>query len=269
MTETALIALLCRTADRAPDSGEATQTLAAELGHRIGLEPRLIGSPAPSSRGHFEDDLRESRGCLTEAGGQIDDALSAGTRPLLIAHDCSIALTTLPAVARHHPDAIVVWLDAHGDFNTPDTTASGYLGGMALAGACGLWDAGLTEDPPVDPAHVITCGVRDVEGAEQVALERSGVGRIEHPALLAQSLTGRPVYVHLDLDVLDSSILPTSFPAPGGMSEGGLRALLSDIASSASELLGAEISGFAHPELAELVASIVAPLAMAGQALEA
>ena len=53
--------------------------------------------------------------------------------------DCSVCITTLPArrcAAR--PDARVLWLDAHGDFNTPDTTPSGFLGGMCLAGACGL-----------------------------------------------------------------------------------------------------------------------------------
>ena len=61
----------------------------------------------------------------------MDDALAAGEVPVLLAPECSIALTTLPAVAGHRPDAKVLWLDAHGDFNTPQTTASGYLGGMA------------------------------------------------------------------------------------------------------------------------------------------
>ena len=52
-------------------------------------------------------------------------------------------MTTLPTVLRHVPEARVVWLDAHGDFNTPATTPSGFLGGMCLAAACGRWDAGL------------------------------------------------------------------------------------------------------------------------------
>ena len=43
---------------------------------------------------------------------------------------------------RLDPDVRIVWLDAHGDFNTPETSASGYLGGMCLAAACGRWDAG-------------------------------------------------------------------------------------------------------------------------------
>ena len=137
---------------------------------------------------------------------------------------------------------------------------------MGLAGACGLWDAGLTSDAPLDPGRVITCGVRDVEGGEQVALERRGVVRIEHPALLARALAGREVFVHLDLDVLDASVLPAQFPAPGGLSEDGLQDLLHDVATSC-ELVGAEITGLTDPDLAGLAASIVEPLALAAELL--
>jgi len=264
--ETSLVALLCRTSDRARESGIATEAFAIELGDLIDREPRLIGSPGLSRDARFEDDLRTSRGCLLEAGGQIDDALTAGTRPVLLAGDCSIALTTLPTVARHRPDAYVLWLDAHADFNTPETTVSGYLGGMGLAGACGLWDAGLSSDAPLDPARVITCGVRDVEGGEQVALERAGVVRIEHPALLSHAVAGREVFVHLDLDVLDASVLPALFPAPGGLTEDGLSGLLHEVATSC-ELIGAEITGLTDPDLAGLAASIVEPLALSVELL--
>ena len=64
---------------------------------------------------------------------------------MLLAADCSMSMTTLPTALRHQPEARVLWLDAHGDFNTPDTTPSGYLGGMCLA-AAGEWDAGLGDD---------------------------------------------------------------------------------------------------------------------------
>ena len=262
----AIVALLYRTADRVPNSGEASEALATELGDLAGLHARFIGTPAESRSARYDDDLRDSRGGLLEAGGQVDDALSAGQRPVIVAGDCSIALTTLPVVARHHPDAFVLWLDAHADFNTPETTASGYLGGMGLAGACGLWNAGLTNDEPLDPGRVLTCGVRDVEGGEQVALERAGVVRIEHPALLARALAGSKVFVHLDLDVLDASVLPAQFPAPDGLSEDGLMDLLHDVATSC-ELIGAEITGLTDPDLAGLAASIVEPLALAAELL--
>ena len=107
------------------------------------VEARISAAPGETRDTGFDEDLRDSRGCLLEAGGQVDDALTAGSVPVLLAADCSVCLTTLPAALRHRPDAKVLWLDAHGDFNTPDTTPSGYLGGMCLAGACGEWDAGL------------------------------------------------------------------------------------------------------------------------------
>ncbi len=138
-----LIAMRCRTSDRFAGAPEGVEQLAPRVGEALGLEPRYIGSSPEVRETRFEDDLRESRGCLLEAGGQIDDALAAGDVPVMFAGDCAIALTTLPAAIRNRPDARLLWLDAHGDFNSPDTTGSGYLGGMCLAGACGIWDTGL------------------------------------------------------------------------------------------------------------------------------
>jgi arginase len=253
-----VVGMLCRTSDRSPSGAAGTEALAQELASRRGVEPRLIGSPEEARPGQWADDLRDSRGCLLEAGGQIDDALAAGGYPVMVASDCSICLTTLPAVMRHRPRATILWLDAHGDFNTPDTTTSGFLGGMCLAGACGLWDAGFGL-PRVDPAAVVMCGVRDLDGGELVLLETHGVVRMTRPGLLADALAGREVFVHLDLDVLDPSILPVQFPAPGGLSDGGLRTLLAEVAGTC-ELIGCEITSFGSPELTELIATVVDPL---------
>ena len=123
VTDASVIALRCRTSDRTPGGVRGVDALAPRLARLLGVEARLIGSPSgPRGGAGFEDDLRDSRGCLLEAGGQVDDAMSAGRFPVLLASDCSICITTLPAVLRHVPDATVLWLDAHGDFNTPDTT---------------------------------------------------------------------------------------------------------------------------------------------------
>jgi arginase family enzyme len=253
-----LIGMLCRTSDRSPDGAAGTRALVDELATRVGVEPRLIGMPEEARAAPWKDDLRDSRGCILEAGGQVDDALAQGDYPVLVASDCSICLTTLPAVVRHRPGATILWLDAHGDFNTPDTTTSGFLGGMCLAAACGLWDAGF-DVPKVDPGSVVMCGVRDLDGGELVLLETHGVVRMTRPGLLAETLSGREVFVHLDLDVLDPSVLPAQFPAPGGLSDGGLRTLLAEVAGAA-ELIGCEITSFGSPELAELIATVVDPL---------
>jgi len=253
-----LVALACRTSDREPSGAEGAVALAGELGRRRGIEPRVVGTPGEPRAAGWADDLRDSRGCLLEAGGQLDDALAAGTFPALLTSDCSVCLTTLPALLRHEPGAAVLWLDAHGDFNTPDTTPSGFLGGMCLAGACGLWDTGF-DGPRLDPAQVVMCGVRDLDGPERVLLETRGVGMVERPSELAGTLGGRRVFVHLDLDVLDPTVLPAQFPAPGGLSDGGLRTLLAEV-SGAAEVIGCEITALAAPDRARRVATIVDPL---------
>jgi len=226
-------------------------TLAPLVGGRLGLEPRMIGTSAEPRTTSFEGDLHDSRGCLLEAGGQVDDALSGHNVPVLLAAECSIALTTLPAAMAHRPDAHVLWLDAHGDFNTPETTASRYLGGMALAGACGLWEAGLG-GRPVPAERVVLAGVRDLDSAERQALERSdvtviGASPVETLVAVKNALDGAPVYVHLDLDVLDPEDFPAQFPAPGGLGPEKLYDLLEAVTDS-SEVIGFEVTAFAASE---------------------
>lgn len=244
--ERQLTALLCRTSDREGDAAAGTRELAELLGARI------IGTPGTPQALSFEDDLRRSRGCLLEAGGQVDDALDAGRMPILLAGECSVCVATLPVVVRQRPAARVLWLDAHADFNTPATTAGGYLAGMCLAGACGLWDTGFGAG--LDPARVIMFGVRDVEGGERVALDRAGVYRLEQPA----QLLGMELFVHVDLDVLDPEAHPARFPAPGGLAPEALLELLAYI-DGAATIIGAEITA-AAPGYGQVAATAIAPL---------
>jgi arginase family enzyme len=225
------------------------QKLVPLIGKRLGVEPRSIGSPGEARVAAFDDDLRDSRGCLLEAGGQVDDALTADLVPVLAAGDCSICLTTLPAALRHRPDARVLWLDAHGDFNTPDTSSSGFLGGMCLGGACGEWDHGLAD--PIPPERVVLAGVRDLDDGERELLERSpatviGASTVETLVAVKNALDGAPVYVHLDLDVIDPEEFPAQFPAPGGLSSDKLYDLMEAVAED-SEVVGIEITAFEAP----------------------
>jgi arginase len=245
-----LVALCCRTADRTPGGVRGAQTLAPLVGKRLGVEPRTIGSAAEPRMSRFDEDLRESRGCLLEAGGQVDDALAADRVPVIAAADCSIAVTTLPAALRHRPDARVLWLDAHGDYNTPDTSGSGYLGGMCLAAACGEWDAGLGETIPAE--RVVLAGVRDLDPGERELLERSeatviGASVVETLVAVKNALDGAPMFVHFDLDVLDPAEFPAAVPAPDGLSSDKLYDLMEAVAED-SELVGLEITAFEAPE---------------------
>jgi arginase family enzyme len=250
MTDVSLVALCCRTSDRTPGAVRGAQTLAPLIGKRLGIEPRTIGSAAEPRATRYDEDLRESRGCLLEAGGQVDDALAAGRVPVIAAADCSISVTTLPAALRHRPDAKVLWLDAHGDYNTPDTSGSAYLGGMCLAGACGEWDAGLGDT--IAAEQVVLAGVRDLDAGERELLERSeatviGASVVETLVAVKNALDGAPAFIHLDLDVLDPEEFPAAVPAPGGLSSDKLYDLMEAVADD-SELVGVEITAFEAPE---------------------
>jgi arginase len=260
-----LIAMRCRTAERSPAAAPGVETLAATIGRQIGAQPRLIGSPQPPREQSFQEDLASSRGCLLEAGGQVEDALNAGTLPLLLAGDAAIALTTLPTIARMHPDARVLWLDGHAAFHTPATTTSGYLGGMALAGACGLWDSGF--DGHIPGERVVLCGVRELQEGERENLSSARVtvigSSLETLVFMQNALDGAPVYVHLDVDVMDPDTMPVSHAvrAGGGFDDGKLLDLLEALGESC-EVIGVEVTGFEaapeHAEQAGLGAEVIA-----------
>ena len=246
-----LVALRCRTSDRTSAGVRGAEELALLVGKRLGSEPRMIGTAGAPREARFDEDLSEGRGCLLEAGGQVDDALAAGQLPVLLAAECSIALTTLGTVLGHRPESRVLWLDAHGDFNTPATTASGYLGGMSLSGACGLWDAGLGT-APADPSRVVLAGVRDLDPPEREALEGSevtviGASPVETLVAVKNALDGAPVYLHIDLDVLDPEDFPAQFPAPGGLGAEKLFDLMEAVTADC-DLVGVEITAFESPD---------------------
>ncbi len=251
--------LRCRTSDRTAGGARGAEALG------LALDPgaRLVGTPGDPRAGGWEDDLRDSRGCILEAGGQVEDLLAAGRFPVLTASDCTICLTTLASVVRHAPDVRVLWLDAHADFNTPETTLSGFLGGMCLAAACGRWDAGF--EPALEPSRVLMCGVRDLDPGERVLVETAGVP-VLRPSEVADALSAEQVYVHLDCDVLDPGVLPAQFAAPHGLSDTGLRTLLGEVAGEC-DVVGAEITAFDAPadpdereRLTGLLADAVRPL---------
>jgi arginase len=245
-----LVGMLCRTSDRTEGAARGVETLAPLVGERLGLEPRMIGTAGGARSARFDEDLRRSRGCLLEAGGQVDDALDDGSVPVLLAGDCSVCVTTLPAALRERPEGRVLWLDAHADYNTPQTTPSGFLGGMCLAGACGEWEVGLGE--PIASGRVVLAGVRDLDSGERELLERSeatviGASTVETLVAVKNALDGAPVFVHLDFDVLDPRHFPAQFPSPGGLEPDKLYDLLEAVTEDC-ELVGLEATAFEAPE---------------------
>lgn len=146
------------------------------------------------------------------------------------------------------PEAIrvgMLWLDAHPDFNTPETTRSGSLGGMPVAVATGRalqrmrMEAGL--DPPLSDRNIVMGGVRLVDPLEQELLDQSGIEQLSvrdlatmSPAVWTQldrlNRNVDKIYVHVDMDVLDPrEVMNHVNKVPGGPSSEQLAALFEQI----------------------------------------
>ncbi len=161
-------------------------------------------------------------------------ALDASVFPLVLGGDHSLALGSVPGGARGERVG-VIWVDAHGDFNTPETSPSGNVHGMPLAALLGKGDPRLVgvggPGPKVRPEDVVLVGVRSLDPGERVLLresgvrvftmtevDRMGIARVAE-AVIAQ-MQGLPrVHVSFDADVLDPEIAPgVGTPVPGGLS---------------------------------------------------
>lgn len=165
--------------------------------------------------------------------------LAAGTIPLVLGGDHSIGAGTVAGTAAHFQSQGgrigLVWIDAHGDMNTPETSPSGNIHGMSVAAAIGLGPRELTHlrgfAPKVDPRRVVIVGARDIDPGEYELIARHGVRLITmreidergmfmcmHEAL-ERALDGtHGVHVSLDMDALDPSIAPgVGTPVLGGL----------------------------------------------------
>ena len=156
----------------------------------------------------------------------VADAVARAARPLVLSGDCPTARAAVAGLQRRYRDLAVVWLDAHGDFNTPVISTSGYLGGMALAMLTGrtpeLFGDALGLRPVAD-ASIVLADARDLDPAERDALTTSHVRRVPADPAAITSALGQlgpaPVYLHLDIDVIDSAQLPGArFPSGPGPS---------------------------------------------------
>lgn len=264
----ALTHFAARCGDHNDRAMQASPLLAQVLAERLGTAPTVIGGPSRSAPGPWDEELAIAMPVLGEMAAHLDLLLAAGCRPVTALSRCAVALATLPVVARHHPEAVVVWFDAHADLNTPADTATGYLGGLALSGPLGLWSSGLGAGLAMD--QTVLVGARDLDAPERRRVGDDAVALVPVGERMADELrrvvAGRAVYVHLDCDVLEPGIVPTDYAVPGGMTLAELTDCAHVLAESTvvgleiGELEAADISGTAADDAAGPARSIVAAL---------
>jgi arginase len=178
----------------------------------------------------------------------VSGARAAGRMPVVVAGNCNACLGALGGIGARRCG--IVWLDAHGDFHTPDTTESGFFDGMGLAIATGACWRGLAGTIPgfqaVAEADTVLVGVRDTEPAERDRLDRGAVaviggGRgplhlpIEDVTKAVRQIGQRvdEIYLHVDLDVLDPSLgRANEFATPGGLGLDDLGTVASIVAAA-------------------------------------
>jgi arginase len=209
-----------------------------EAGHEA--QVRMVEAPADGWRAEIGTAFALARGVAAE----VREAAAAGAFPLVLSGNCTPA--ALGCVSGLSGSPAVFWFDAHGDFNTPDTTIGGFLDGMALATVTGrCWPqlaGGIPGFAPVDEEAVALLGTRDLDPLEAAALARSPVRRVAPdeirrrlPAVLGEmGLAGRPTYLHLDLDVLDPAEgRVNAFAAADGLSRSEAAWAIETVAAAA------------------------------------
>ena len=207
------------------------------LQHRVDQALRDDGHQVGLYRIESKDSFTSEIGTAFELNRllaeQVRSTISSEMFPIVLAGNCNSCLGTLAGIVQNRLG--IVWFDAHGDFNTPETTISGFLDGMGLAMATGrCWQSLLGTIPgfsPIPEANVLHIGARDLDPDEERMLQQSEIevvtpGEAESSVRKAvdtafQRLMDKVtrVYLHVDMDVLDTGdALPNHLAVPGGLS---------------------------------------------------
>ncbi|GAA4632542.1 hypothetical protein GCM10023196_066350 [Actinoallomurus vinaceus] len=235
--------------------------------HRLRAGARLLGDLIPAA----------DRVCVAVASDDGGRALAANARrtraaleradgrfTITLGGDCGVELEPIAAAARRHGDRLaVVWFDAHGDLNTPESSPSGAFHGMVLRTLLGEGPAELVPDRPLKPRQIVLAGVRDLDPAERDYAVAAGIPTVDDPDALIEAVgDASAVYVHLDLDVLDPEVFRSvGVPTPRGLTPDRLLAMVTALARR-FEVAGLGITEYepARPEDQDLLTGLIRPI---------
>lgn len=201
-----------------------------------------VAVPAMETREASQEKLKHRELILEtcrDLAGRVRRVLDEGDTPLVLGGDHSIAMGTVAGVSSHlHAKGEklgLIWFDAHGDMNTPDSSPSGNIHGMPLSHLLGLGDPELAGiegfAPKVDPENVALIGIRDIDDGERKIIhdsgirtftmseiDRDGIASVTRKALEVVTDGTAGFHVSFDVDGCDPTVIPGSGTlVPGGV----------------------------------------------------
>lgn len=206
--------------------------------------------------------LKEITAACIAQREKVLEVLAAGRFPLVLGGDHSIAIGTISGMAEYYQqqqqDIGVIWVDAHADMNTPETTESGNIHGMPLSALLGWGDPGLVQlggfAPKIKPEHTVLIGIRDVDVNEKKMVKQTGVMAFTMTDIDEQGMSSvirkaieiagsgtAGIHLSFDFDGLDPKIAPgVGTPVKGGIRYREAHLLMEKIALT-GRLIGLEM----------------------------
>jgi arginase len=226
----------------------------------IAVEVPLGAGDAVGTGVHRYSAVATVRERLHDALGRVPE----GDLPIVVGGDCGVELAAVEraaaSAAARGARLGLVWLDAHPDLHTPDSSTSGAFCGMVLRALLGDGAEGLVSASPVDPHRVVLAGTRNMDDGEAEYLESAGLAVVgadriaEGLGAAVDALDVDEVYLHVDLDVLDPGEFDgVTDPQPFGASVADLTAGIA-AASAGRRVVGAGLTMFAPASVDEIVA---------------
>jgi arginase len=229
------------------------------------LTPFFIDSPTPGLKKIAGPDWKILEAALPEGSKQerlatfypdlanwVSETARAGKRPVSIAGDCVTSIAVLAGLQDAGFDPLLIWFDAHGDFNTWETSPSGFLGGMPLAMLSGRGEqticnaVGLTHLPE---NQIVLTDARDLDPGEREAVASSEIIHLSSAGSLAAfTPKNRSVWVHFDCDILRPEDAPAmNYLAPGGPSTSEMERVFKHLART-EKVVAVSLSSW-NPEM--------------------
>jgi arginase len=176
-----------------------------------------LNKPAVTSTTVFER-IKEVHNALQDS---VKNILAKGDVPVSMGGDCCMPIAVMGALQQSGVSPVLLWLDAHGDFNTDKTTISGFLAGMSLAMLSGRGDQQLLENASVKKlpdTDIVLSDARDLDPAEKELIESSRIHWLKNISEIKSfPFKSRPLFIHFDTDIVHAHDTPAVlYPVASG-----------------------------------------------------